>query len=69
MHADRWVDIGETLALKIEALRQHKSQLGEWNPEEEMTNWAKRTAEEARKHGHDFKYAEGFKYFRFKDDE
>jgi LmbE family N-acetylglucosaminyl deacetylase len=68
-NADRWVDISETLEVKIEALRQHKSQIKDWNPEEEMTSWAKGTAEEARKHGHDFKYAEAFKYFRFRDGE
>ena len=67
-HADRWVDITDTLEVKIEALRQHKSQIKDWDPAEEMTSWAKRTAEEARKHGHDFTYAEGFKYFRFTND-
>jgi LmbE family N-acetylglucosaminyl deacetylase len=67
-NADRWVDISETLATKIEALRQHRSQIKDWDPAEEMKSWAKGTADEARKHGHDFKYAEGFKYFRFRDD-
>jgi len=28
-----FVDVSETLALKIEALRQHKSQMGDWDPE------------------------------------
>jgi LmbE family N-acetylglucosaminyl deacetylase len=65
---DRWVDISETLEAKIEALRQHKSQIKDWDPAEEMKQWAKGTAEQAQKHGHDFKYAESFKYFRFKDD-
>ncbi len=67
-NADRWVDISETLDVKIEALRQHKSQIKDWDPAQEMKAWAKETAEQARKHGHDFKYAEAFKYFRFKDD-
>ncbi len=66
--ADRWVDISETLETKIAALRQHKSQIKDWDPAEEMKQWAKGTAEQARKHGHDFQYAEGFKYFRFKDE-
>ena len=65
---DRWVDITETLELKIEALRQHKSQLGDWEPTEEMKEWAKQNADTASKHGHDFKYAESFKYFRFRED-
>ena len=28
-----FVDVGETLALKIEALRRHESQMGDWDPE------------------------------------
>jgi LmbE family N-acetylglucosaminyl deacetylase len=66
--ADRWVDITETIDVKIEALRQHKSQLGDWEPAEEMKKWAEQNAETARKYGHDFKYAESFKYFRFRED-
>ncbi len=65
---DRWVDITETLEVKIEALRQHKSQIGDWDPAEEMKEWAKQNADTARKHGHDFQYAESFKYFRFRDE-
>ncbi len=64
---DRWVDIRETLELKIEALRQHKSQMGDWDPAEEMRQWARQNAETARKYGHDFEYAESFKYIRFGD--
>jgi LmbE family N-acetylglucosaminyl deacetylase len=30
---DTHVDVSETIALKIEALRQHKSQMGDWDPE------------------------------------
>ena len=37
---DTWVDISETMPRKIEALRAHVSQLGDWDPTEEMTNWA-----------------------------
>jgi len=65
---DRWIDITETLEAKVEALRQHKSQLGDWDPATDMKEWARQNAETARKHGHDFKYAESFKYFRFNDE-
>ena len=30
--ADVWVDITEVMDRKIEALRQHKSQMGDWDP-------------------------------------
>jgi LmbE family N-acetylglucosaminyl deacetylase len=39
--ADTWVDIGETLDLKLAALRAHKSQMGEWDPDEMITQWAR----------------------------
>jgi LmbE family N-acetylglucosaminyl deacetylase len=51
-----WVDITETLADKINALRQHKSQLGDWDPAEMITRWAKERAEE-----HGMEYAEVFR--------
>lgn len=51
-----WVDVGETLACKIEALRQHKSQLGDWDPTERMTQRAKEGAE-----GKEMEYAERFR--------
>jgi LmbE family N-acetylglucosaminyl deacetylase len=51
-----WVDIGETLNRKIEALRQHKSQLGDWDPTERITHWARERAQ-----GHGIEYAEAFR--------
>ena len=39
--ADTWVDVGETLDLKLAALRAHKSQMGEWDPAEMITEWAR----------------------------
>jgi LmbE family N-acetylglucosaminyl deacetylase len=51
-----YVDISETIDLKIEALRQHKSQLGDWNPEERIKNWAGETGKQVG-----FKYAERFR--------
>jgi LmbE family N-acetylglucosaminyl deacetylase len=57
---DTWVDITATLDLKIEALRKHVSQLGDWDPAEEMRNWA---AESAKRAGtdNDITHAEGFR--------
>jgi len=63
--SNTWVDISDTLDLKIQALQQHASQIdpnevGKW-----MTDWA---AEDAK--DHDMKYAESFKVMILrKDDE
>jgi LmbE family N-acetylglucosaminyl deacetylase len=35
-----WVDVTDTIQLKIAALRKHASQLGEWDPTERIKNWA-----------------------------
>ncbi|MCA9924749.1 MAG: PIG-L family deacetylase, partial [Anaerolineales bacterium] len=43
-----FIDISETIDTKIEALRQHKSQLKEWDPEERVKGWA---AESGKKVG------------------
>jgi LmbE family N-acetylglucosaminyl deacetylase len=53
---DVWVDTTETIDLKIEALRKHVSQLGDWNPSEEMRRWG---AEAGKEHG--MAFAESFK--------
>ena len=67
-NADRWVDIGGYVDKKVEALRQHVSQLGGWDPQEGITQWAKDAGATARTHGHDFTFAESFKYIRMEDD-
>ncbi len=43
---DVWVDTSETLDLKIAALKKHASQLGDWDPTEEMRKWAAETGKE-----------------------
>jgi len=40
---DVWVDISETLDLKVAALKAHASQLGDWDPEEMIKEWAAET--------------------------
>jgi LmbE family N-acetylglucosaminyl deacetylase len=61
-----YIDISETIDLKIEALRQHKSQLGDWDPEERIKEWS---SEIGNKVG--FDYAEAFRRITLKplDDE
>ncbi len=43
---DTYVDIAGTLDVKLAALRAHKSQMGEWDPAEMITQWA---AEQGRR--------------------
>jgi LmbE family N-acetylglucosaminyl deacetylase len=43
---DTYVDIAETLDVKLHALRAHKSQMGPWDPAEMITQWA---AEQGRR--------------------
>jgi LmbE family N-acetylglucosaminyl deacetylase len=43
---DIYVDISEVLDVKLAALRAHKSQMGEWDPTEMITQWA---AEQGRR--------------------
>jgi LmbE family N-acetylglucosaminyl deacetylase len=59
-----WVDITETIDLKIQALQQHASQIdpnevGKW-----MTEWAEEDAKD-----HDMKYAESFKVMILRKEE
>jgi len=51
-----WVDITNTLEVKVEALRQHKSQMGDWDPAEMIRNWAAETGKEKG-----LAYAESFR--------
>ena len=39
--ADTYVDIAGTLELKLAALREHRSQMGEWDPKEFLVEWAR----------------------------
>src|SRR6266702_846971 len=38
---DAFIDIADTLSVKLAALREHRSQLGEWDPTEMITGWAR----------------------------
>jgi LmbE family N-acetylglucosaminyl deacetylase len=59
--SDQRVDIGETIDLKIKALKAHVSQIenmGEFDVDERMRRWAEREAEDD-----DFEYGEAFRVF------
>lgn len=45
---DTFVDIGEVLPVKLAALREHRTQMGNWDPAEMITEWAR---EQGIKHG------------------
>jgi len=38
---DTYIDIGDTLDVKLSALKAHQSQMGKWDPTEMITAWAK----------------------------
>jgi LmbE family N-acetylglucosaminyl deacetylase len=37
---DAFIDVADTLDIKIAALREHKSQLGDWDPTDMLKGWA-----------------------------
>lgn len=63
-HNDTFVNISETIELKIEALRKHASQMGDWDPAPMVKEWAAETAR-----GKEMAYAEGFRVVTLISDE
>jgi LmbE family N-acetylglucosaminyl deacetylase len=62
--ADVFVNIEATIELKVAALRAHKSQMKDWDPEPRVKEWA---AERAK--GKEMRFAEGFRVVTLVDDE
>jgi len=60
--ADTYIDISEVLDVKLAALRAHKSQMGEWDPAEMITQWA---AEQGRRRK--LKAAEAYRRMTLQD--
>lgn len=63
-NGDLYVNIEDTIDIKVNALRAHKSQMGEWNPEPMIREWA---ASSAR--GKEMAYAETYRVITLVDDE
>jgi LmbE family N-acetylglucosaminyl deacetylase len=54
-----WVDITDTIELKIAALKQHASQMGDWDPTDRIKGW---NAEVGKEKG--MAYAENYRVIR-----
>jgi len=83
-HADKtdvWIDITDTIDLKVEALKAHVSQMIGWDPDKPIRAWAAGAAKEARKKlkaraksdkkrkKAKMKYAEAFRVMKLVDEE
>ena len=62
--ADVYVNIEETIEIKISALRAHKSQMKDWDPEPRIKEWAATRGE-----GKEMAYAEAFRVITLVSDE
>jgi LmbE family N-acetylglucosaminyl deacetylase len=62
---DVWIDITDTIEIKLRALNAHASQVRYWDPEEMIRGWARDTAA-ANPYKDDLtgEFAESFKYFK-----
>ena len=61
---DQFVNIEETIDIKINALRAHKSQMKDWDPEKMIREWASDAGK-----GKEMAYAEAFRVVTLVDDE
>jgi LmbE family N-acetylglucosaminyl deacetylase len=59
-----WIDIGETLEVKIAALLKHASQLGDWDPSEMVRQWSSETGRPVG-----LAFAEAFRLMTLEDDD
>ena len=60
LEGDHWVDITDYMPQKLAALNAHASQMGDWDPTEEITKWAEETGKQAEP---PMRYAEEFRVF------
>lgn len=63
-HADSWIDVSDVMDIAIEALKQHASQVGDWDVAKGMREWRAGTGKPKG-----IPYAEAFKSFLFRVDE
>lgn len=60
--ADVFIDVSSSMDRKIAALRAHASQMGDWDPDDEVRKWNR---EDGKRADPPVDYAEDFRYFRF----
>jgi LmbE family N-acetylglucosaminyl deacetylase len=60
--ADTFIDIKDVLPVKLAALREHRTQLGDWDPTEMVTGWAREQGARRRL------AAESFRLMRFDEE-
>ena len=60
-NGDLWIDISETIDVKIAALHEHVSQIGDRG--DEVDGWVREGARRVAE-GHDMEYAEAFKFVK-----
>ena len=63
-NGDTFVNITDTIDLKLAALRKHASQMGEWDPEPMLREWSRDAAK-----GKEMQYAESFRVITLVSDE
>jgi LmbE family N-acetylglucosaminyl deacetylase len=63
-HPSTFIDIASSLETKIAALKEHKSQIGDWDPSDMMKEWAK---DEGKEKG--LEAAEAFRVMVLKEEE
>lgn len=59
--SDTWIDITDYIDVKIQALRAHVSQMGDWDPNDAIREWNR---EDGKRHDPPVEYAEDFRYFK-----
>ncbi len=61
---DTFVDVGETIEVKVAALKEHHTQINDWDPGQMMKEWAR---EEGKERG--IEYAEAFRQIILVDED
>lgn len=63
-NGDTFVDITDSIDIKVAALKAHVSQMKDWDPEPSIRDWARQAAR-----GKEMEYAESYKVITLVDDE
>jgi LmbE family N-acetylglucosaminyl deacetylase len=61
---DTWINISTVIDRKVEALRKHASQMGEWDPEPMLRQWSRDAGK-----GKEMEYAESYRVMTIVSDE